>query len=130
LLEVPITSAGSQFSYEPRFGRLGVFVNSTVTFRPAGRPAPDVSIRGRPRDIRSRSGPPQRAHTFHANRLAHFVRDDGYLLAALCVGLIFVGRFAPTLPFALMLAAIEALTLMACVRWTPSAPWFRRSAAP
>jgi hypothetical protein len=123
LLEVPITSAGSQFSYEPRFGRLGVFVNSTVTFiRPDGR-LRTFRFEGDPETFDLDPVRRDALTHFMQTGVAHFVRDDGYLLAALCVGLIFVGRFAPTLPFALMLAAIEALTLMACVRWTPSAPW-------
>jgi hypothetical protein len=123
LLEVPITSAGSQFSYEPRFGRLGVFVNSTVTFvRPDGR-LRTFRFEGDPETFDLDPVRRDALTHFMQTGVAHFVRDDGYLLAALCVGLIFVGRFAPTLPFALLLAAIEALTLMACVRWTPSAPW-------
>lgn len=123
LLEVPITSADSQFSYEPRFGRLGVFVNSTVTFvRPDGQ-FRTFQFEGDPETFDL--DPVRRDVLTHFMKtgVAHFVQDDGYLLAALCVGLIFVGRFAPTLPLALMLAAIEAFTLMACVRWTPSAPW-------
>src|SRR5262249_53589306 len=60
---------------------------------------------------------------FMQTGFGHFVHDDGYLLAALCVGLIFVGCMVPTVPFALTLASIEALTLMPCVRWPPSAPW-------
>ena len=123
LLEVPITSAESRFSYEPRFGRLGVFVNSTVTFvRPDGQ-FRTFQFEGDPETFDL--DPVRRDVLTHFMKtgVAHFVQDDGYLLAALCVGLIFVGRFAPTLPLALMLAAIEAFTLMACVRWTPSAPW-------
>jgi len=123
LLEVPITSASSQFSYEPLFGRLGVLVNSTVTFvRPDGQ-LRTFQFEGDPETFDL--DPVRRDALTHFMRtgVTHFVRDDGYLLAALCVGLIFLGRFAPTLPFALMLAAFEALTLMACVRWTPSAPW-------
>ena len=123
LLEVPIRSANSQFSYEPLFGRLGVLVNSTVTFvRPDGQ-LRTFHFEGDPETFDL--DPARRdalAHFMQAG-VAHVVRDDGYLLAALCVGLIFVGRVAQTLPFALLLAAIEALTLMACVRWTPSAPW-------
>jgi hypothetical protein len=123
LLEVPITSANSQFSYEPRFGRLGVLVNSTVTFiRPDGQ-LRTFQFDGDPETFDL--DPVRRdalTHFMHTG-VAHFVRDDGYLLAALCVGLIFLGRLALTMPFALMLAATEVLTLMVCVRWTPSAPW-------
>jgi len=123
LLEVPIRSAASQFSYEPRFGRLGVFVNSTVTFvRPDGR-LRTFQFEGDPETFDLDPVRSDALTHFMQTGVAHFVRDDGYLLAALCVGLIFVGRFAPTMPFALMLATIEAFTLMACVRWTPSAPW-------
>ncbi len=123
LLEVPITSANSQFSYEPRFGRLGVLVNSTVTFiRPDGQ-LRTFQFEGDPETFDLDPVRRDALTHFMQTGVAHFVRDDGYLLAALCVGLIFVGRFAPTMPFALLLAAIEALTLMACVRWTPSAPW-------
>ena len=122
LLELPITSAASQFSYEPRFGRLGVFVNSTVTFvRPDGH-LRTFQFEGDPETFDLDPVRGDALRHFMQTGVAHFVQDDGYLLAALCVGLIFVGRFAPTLPFALMLAAIEAFTLMACVRWTPSAP--------
>jgi hypothetical protein len=123
LLEVPITSANSQFSYEPRFGRLGVLVNSTVTLvRPDGQ-LRTFQFEGDPETFDLDPVRRDALTHFMQTGVAHFVRDDGYLLAALCVGLIFVGRFAPTMPFALMLAAIEALMLMACVRWTPSLPW-------
>ncbi|HXD20431.1 MAG TPA: hypothetical protein VN654_25620 [Vicinamibacterales bacterium] len=123
LLEVPITSANSHFSYEPRFGRLGVLVNSTVTFvRPDGQ-LRTFQFEGDPETFDLDPIRHDALTHFMRTGVAHFARDDGYLLAALCVGLIFVGRVAPMLPFALLLAAIEALTLMACVRWTPSAPW-------
>ena len=123
LLEVPITSASSQFSYEPLFGRLGVLVNSTVTFvRPDGQ-LRTFHFEGDPETFDLDPVRSDALTHFMQTGVAHFVRDDGYLLAALCVGLIFLGRFAPTMPFALMLAAIEAFTLMACVRWTPSAAW-------
>jgi len=123
LLEVPISSAGSPFSYEPRFGRLGVLVDNTVTFvRPDGQ-LRTYQFEGDPQTFDL--DPRRRAAVTHfiQSGFAHFVRDDGYLLAALCVGSIFVGRLASTVPFALTLASIEALTLMAFVRWTPSAPW-------
>jgi hypothetical protein len=123
LLEVPITSASSRFSYEPRFGRLGVLVNSTVTFvRPDGR-LRTFQFEGDPETFDL--DPVRRDALTHFMRagVAHFVRDDLYLLAVLCVGLIFAGRVASMLPFALLLAAMEALALIACVRWTPSAPW-------
>ncbi|HEX7797550.1 MAG TPA: hypothetical protein VF456_24475 [Vicinamibacterales bacterium] len=123
LLEVPITSADSQFSYEPRFGRLGVLVYSTVTFVRSDGELRTFQFEGDPQTFDLDPGRRDAITHFMQTGLAHFVRDDGYLLAALCVGLIFVGRMALTVPFALMLASIEALTLMACVRWTPSAPW-------
>jgi hypothetical protein len=123
LLEVPITSAESQFSYEPRFGRLGVLVYSTVTFVRSDGELRTFQFEGDPQTFDLDPGRSNTITHFTQTGVAHFVRDDGYLLAALCVGLIFVGRMALTVPFALMLASIEALTLMACVRWTPSAPW-------
>src|SRR5262249_46544553 len=123
LLEVPIGSAGSQFSYEPLFGRLGVLVDSTVTFvRPDGE-LRTFQFEGDPQTFDLDPGRRDAITHFMQTGFAQFVRDDGYLLAVLCVGLIFVGRMALTVPFALMLGSIEALTLMACVRWTPSAPW-------
>src|SRR6476646_4530061 len=123
LLEVPISSADSKFSYEPRFGRLGGLVYSTVTFvRPDGQ-LRTFQFEGDPETFHLDPGRRDAITQFMQAGVAHFVHDDGYLLAALCVGLIFVGRIAVTVPFALMLASIEALTLMACVRWTPSAPW-------
>src|ERR1051325_3101929 len=123
LLEVPVSSVNSQFRYEPRFGRLGVLVNSTVTFvRPDGR-LRTFQFEGDPEAFDL--DPVRRDALTHFVRagVAHFARDDLYLLAVLCVGLIFAGRVAAMLPFALLLAAIEALTLMVCIRWTPSAPW-------
>jgi hypothetical protein len=123
LLEVPIASASSQFSYEPLFGRLGVLVNSTVTFvRPDGQ-LRTFHFEGDPETFDLDPVRGRAIVDFMRTGVAHFVRDDSYLLAALCVGLIFVGRFVETMPFALMLAAFEALMLMVCVRWTPSAPW-------
>lgn len=123
LLEVPITSANSQFSYEPRFGRLGVLVDSTVTFvRPDGE-LRTFLFEGDPPTFDLDPGRRDAITHFLQAGVAHFVRDDGYLLAALCVGLIFVGRLALTMRFARMLASVEALMLMACARWTPSAPW-------
>lgn len=123
LLEVPITSAVSRFSYEPRFGRLGVLVDSAVTFVPPDGQLRTFLFEGDPDtfDLDPRGG--DALVHFVRTGIAVFVHDDGFLLAALCVGLIFVGRFAPTMPFAVTLATIEALTLMACVRAAPSAPW-------
>jgi len=123
LLEVPITSAGSQFSYEPRFGRLGVLVYSTVTFVRSDGELRTFQFEGDPETFDLDPGRGDAITHFMQTGFAHFVRDDGYLLAALCVGLIFVARMALTVPFALMLASIEAIVLMACVLWTPSPPW-------
>jgi hypothetical protein len=123
LLEVPVSSADSQFSYEPRFGRLGVLVYSTVTFVRTDGELRTFLFEGDPERFHLDPGRRDAITHFMQTGFVHFVRDDGYLLAALCVGLIFVGRMALTVPFALTLASIEALTLMVCVRWTPSAPW-------
>jgi hypothetical protein len=100
-----------------------VLVDSTVIFvRPDGE-LRTFQFEGDPQTFDLDPSRRNAITHFMQTGFAHFVRDDGYLLAALCVGLVFVGRMTLTVPFALMLASIEALTLMACVRWTPSAPW-------
>ena len=87
LFEFTITSAASQFSYEPRFGRLGVFVNSTVTFRfrPDGH-LRTFQFKRSPLTFNLNRSRATRSENRMQTGVAHSVQDDGYLLAALCVG--------------------------------------------
>jgi hypothetical protein len=124
LLEAPIASTTSTFAFEPKFGRLGVLVYSTLTFLP-----PD----GAPRLFRYEGDPatftlnPSRRET-----LARFTRAGaGYMLAepasllfVLCIALAFrrprpLAIFLTTFVCAQALAVVVALELRIAPGWLP-----------
>lgn len=122
LLETPITSASSVFSYEPRFGRLGVLVYSTLTFL-----SPDGEVRkffyeGDPDTFALN---PQRGYVvrhFLQSGFAHYFTDTIYLLFAVSVALVF-RRARALLPFVAALVAAESVALIVFLGVLPSTPW-------
>lgn len=122
LLETPITSASSVFSYEPRFGRLGVLVYSTLTFL-----SPDGEVRkffyeGDPDTFALN---PQRGYVvrhFLQAGFAHYFTDTIYLLFAVSVALVF-RRARALLPFVAALVAAESVALIVFLGVLPSTPW-------
>jgi hypothetical protein len=122
LLETPITSASSVFSYEPRFGRLGVLVYSTLTFL-----APDGEVRkffyeGDPDTFALNPGRGYVVRHFLQAGFAHYFTDTIYLLFAVSVALVF-RRVRALLPFVAALVAAESVALIVFLGVMPSAPW-------
>jgi hypothetical protein len=123
LLETPIRSAYSDFSFEPRFARVGVRVTTTLNFLPAGGGIRDFEYEGD-------------ANTFHLNpswnqafaRLiqsgfAHYFDQTDYLLFLLCIAIIF-DRFRTLAFFAIAFAAVQFLTLIVLgFGLAPSGQW-------
>jgi hypothetical protein len=125
LLEVPIGAATSNFSFEPRFGRLGVLVYTTLTFIPPGGDARQFMYEGDPETFDLNPGRAATLRRFVQAGVAHYFGDTEYLVFALCVALVFsrVRDMRNILPFAITLALVEALALIVSLELMPSTPW-------
>lgn len=122
LLETPLEPAIADFSFAPRFGRLGVLVYTTVTFL-----APDGTVHqflyeGDPPTFALNPTRIQSASRFFKAGASHYFSDPEYLLFTLCVALIFL-RSWRLVTFALALAAAESLSLLISLGFQPSASW-------
>ncbi len=111
LLETPIQSERSDFSFEPRFARVGVRVTTTLAFLPAEGGIRQFEYDGDPETFHL---DPNRSQAF--TRLvqagfAHYFQQADYLLFLLCVALIFVG-LQTLAPFAAAFAAAQSLALI------------------
>jgi len=124
LLETPIGSPTSRFYFAPRFARLGVIVDTTLTFITAG---------GAQRVFRYESDPPAfeldpgRASTltdFVSTGFAHYFDETDSLLFAICVALLFVSlpRLAT---FVALFAAAQSLALFAAMSAVATPFWLR-----
>ena len=122
LLETPITSASSVFSYEPRFGRLGVLVYSTLTFLSPDGEARKFFYEGDPDTFALNPGRGYVVRHFLQAGFAHYFTDTIYLLFAVSVALVF-RRARALLPFVAALVVAESAALIIFLGVMPSAPW-------
>jgi hypothetical protein len=124
LLDAPIADAGSTFAFEPRFGRLGVVVNTTLTFLPADGGARQFQYDGDPETFELDPGRRHALRRFTAAGVTRFFGDTDYLLFALCAALVFQRRRALA-PFVVVLALVQSLVLIASLALMPPVPWLR-----
>ncbi len=123
LLESPIHSPDSSFSFQPRFAWLGIVVDTAVTY---------LSPRGAVRQFQYR-GDPERfmldpdagsvLSRFARTGLLQTASDTDHLLLALCLALA-IGGFRKLVPFASVLVITEILLTLAALRVT-TADWVR-----
>jgi hypothetical protein len=124
LLQTPVNSVDSSFSFEPRFARLGVVVDTTVGFLPPGGGIRRFQYQDDPETFELDPGRGHALTRFVRAGVAHYFGDTDYLLVTLCVALLFT-RFRLLLPFAVALTCAESLVLIASLELLSSAPWMR-----
>ena len=124
LLETPVNSVDSSFSFVPRFARLGVVVDTSVTFLPPGGGIRQFRYQDDPETFELDPGRGRAIRRFLNAGFAHYFGQTDYLLLALCVALVFP-RPRVLLPFVVALGCAESLVLIASLEWMPSLPWLR-----
>jgi hypothetical protein len=124
LLETPVNSVDSSFSLEPRFARLGVVVDTSVTFLPPGGGIRQFRYQDDPETFELDPGRGRAIRRFWNAGFAHYFGQTDYLLLALCVALVFP-RPRVILPFVVALGCAESLVLIASLELMPSLPWLR-----
>jgi hypothetical protein len=122
LLQVPISSPNSNFTFTPRFARIGVVVNTTLTFLPPDGGARLFQYEGDPKPFELNPTADSAASRFVREGIAHYFSAADYFLFVLCVALAF-RRLGALLPFAATLAFAECFALIAALERMPSAQW-------
>jgi hypothetical protein len=125
LLQIPLTSSpDGRFSIETRFGRLGVMVDTTLTFLPVRGGIRQFQYRGDPGVFALDPGPLEAiAHFVKAGAAAYFSGSD-YMLVALCVAVAF-RRARSFLPFVAALISTEIVLILAAPSITAQSFWLR-----
>lgn len=112
LLQAPIMNVSSQFAFTPRFARLGVVVDTAMTFvAPDGRLRP-FAFQADPDTFQLNPARGDIARRFAAAAIASYRGELDFLLFVLCAGLAFRAR-AALIGFTVTLAASEALVVLA-----------------
>jgi HupE / UreJ protein len=124
LLQTPVNSVDSSFSFEPRFARLGVVVDTSVTFLPPAGGIRQFRYQDDPEAFELDPGRGRAIRRFLNAGFAHYFGQTDYLLLALCVALVFP-RPRLLLPFVVALGCAESLVLIAALELMPSLPWLR-----
>ena len=124
LLQTPVNSVDSSFSFEPRFARLGVVVDTAVGFLPPGGGIRQFQYQDDPETFELDPGRDHAIARFVRAGLAHYFGDTDYLLVTMCIALLFA-RLRLLLPFVVALACAESLVLIASLELLSSAPWMR-----
>jgi hypothetical protein len=124
LLQTPVNSVDSSFSFEPRFARLGVVVDTSVTFLPPGGGTRQFRYQDDPETFELDPGRGRAIRRFLNAGFAHYFGQTDYLLLALCVALVFP-RPRTLLPFVVALGCAESIVLIASLELMPSLPWLR-----
>src|SRR5580693_501101 len=89
LLQTPVNSVDSSFSFEPRFARLGVVVDTTVGFLPPGGGLRRFQYQDDPETFELDPGRGHAIMRFVRAGLAHYFGDTDYLLVTMCIALLF-----------------------------------------
>jgi hypothetical protein len=124
LLDTPINGADSSFSVEPRFGRLGVVVDTTVAFVSPRGGIRQFQYQGDPERFDLDPGVARTRTRFLRSGFAAFFTNTDFLLFALCVAL--TVRPARALAgFSAAAVCAEFTALAAAVALAPSNALFR-----
>ena len=89
LLETPIRSVDSHFSFEPRFERVGVRVTTTLSFLPPNGGIRQFQYEGDPETFELNPSWNYAVARFFRAGFAHYLSESDYLLFLLCVALVF-----------------------------------------
>ena len=112
LLETPIRSDRSAFSFEPRFARVGVQVTTTLTFLPAGGGTQIFEYEGDPETFELSPSWKDAFLRLFREGFSHFWNETDYLLFVLCVALVFRSLRKP-IPFVTAFVAAQSFALIA-----------------
>lgn len=127
LLETPIRSDQSDFTFYPRFGRLGVVVTTTVDFFPPGGGIRTYEYEGDPEPFKLNPSLDQSAAHFIQAGFLNIFDETDHLLLLCCVVLLF-RRYRALLPFAIAFTLAHSFALIAAALSTiynlaPPGPW-------
>jgi hypothetical protein len=122
LLEAPIDSPGSRFSFEPRFGRLGVLVYTTLTFLPPGGEVRQFVYEGDPETFDLNPTRGRTLTTFARTGMRYVISERASLWLIVCIALVFT-RPRRGIPFVILLVATEFVALIALLAVLPPSPW-------
>jgi HupE / UreJ protein len=124
LLQTPINAVDSKFSFEPRFARLGLTVDTTLAFLPPGGGIRQFQYQDDPETFELDPSWGHAITRFVRAGFAHYFGDTDYLLVTLCIALVFT-HFRMLLPFVAALACAESLVLIASLELLSSVSWMR-----
>jgi hypothetical protein len=127
LLEAPIRSAASRLSFEPRFARLGVVVETRVTFV---TPSGDLRRFLYQGDVDRFELDPDALHAvrrFVGAGVRQYFGDTDNLLLAACIVLAF-SVFSTLAPYAVALVCVQSLALLLSLAFVPEGVWLRGTA--
>jgi hypothetical protein len=122
LLETPIRSMSSDFSFRPNFARVGVRVTTTLDFLPANGGVRQFEYEGDAEAFHLDPTWRQYVGHFIWAGSSHYLGETDYLLFLLCVALVFE-RFHSLASFLAAFAAAQSAALVFCFAREPSAPW-------
>lgn len=112
LLDLPVKSPRSAFTYTPRFGRLGVRVTTTLTFLPVGGGQRNFIYEGDPVPFDLDPGTAYSAARFFKTGLDYFWNENDNLLFLFCAVLL-LRRISDVIPFALAFGLSQSTVLIA-----------------
>jgi hypothetical protein len=122
LLESPIRSEKSDFSFRPNFARVGVRVTTGLTFLTPGGAVRQFEYEGDQEIFHLNPGVLQSLGHFVEAGAAHYLGETDYLSLMLCVALGFC-RVRLLASFATAFLAAQSLALIASFAVAPSLPW-------
>ncbi len=127
LLETPIHSDRADFSFVPRFGRLGVKVTNYIAFLPPAGGQRNFVYEGDPPEYRLDPSPGAAARHFAKLGLMHILDETDHVLLLLCLVLLFV-RLRALIPFLSAFTVAHSIALLASALIPGDSPaWLPRT---
>lgn len=124
MLEIPTTSPTAQLSFQPRFARLGVVVDMSLTFISIDGGARNFKYEGDPPPFELNPGFGQTLGNFLHSGWNHYFDETDYLLLALCIALVFQSTRG-ALSFAGLLVVSQAIVVLIALGFMSSPFWLR-----
>ena len=129
LLETPIRSADSNFSFEPRFERVGVRVTTTLSFIPPSGGVRQFQYEGDPETFELNPKWNYAAARFFKAGFSHYLGESDYLLFLLCVALVF-RRIRVLAAFSVVFAIAQSFALVGSLKLVSSLQLMTSQSAP
>ena len=124
LLDTPIRSDRSEFSFLPRFGRLGVRVTTTLGFLPRGGGLRMFVYEGDPELFRLDPTWDQSAAHFLQLGFSHILSGTDHLLLLFCMVVLF-RHFRALIPFVVAFTISNSMALIgSALKLIPDGLWF------